>query len=330
MTADQKDALANLFCRYSYADFIQSNYMEVLSIMRVNTPQDLTSIDGYSNFFKSVSDIAEEVSRIEKQNEQETQVKSAIKFLRQKYNDANEEMVAIAKKIIEARIFNTWSEDNQKRFKTLEKLLTEWGHFFISYTNSSTPVVNNMFKKLLNDELDPSDIRKNKNRVNLIAKVLYKYFKMNRLEVFYDKEDIDWSDDFKDKIFSYCSKSFAFVQFIETEIFQQSQYNNYCYREYDTYCQAINAFAQQNNLQTLKPSYFFIISNPANEKTYNFEPAGLLEPALKQWATLAKEKQFVTIHQGTRSPELRREVQKAAAKIVEIKEKLLADYLNSF
>jgi len=81
--------------------------------------------------------------------------------------------------------------------------------------------------------------------MNLVVALLFKLFKAQRLRTFYDKEVLDWSDDSKAKIFDFSSRTYAFVQLVETEIFERKEEENYCFREYRSYCDSISTFSQK-------------------------------------------------------------------------------------
>jgi hypothetical protein len=168
--------------------------------------------------------------------------------------------------------------------------------------------------------------------MNLVAALLYKFFKTERMNTFYDKEKIEWSDDFKDAIFSYTAKSFAFVQFVEPDIFYGTSADNYCYKEYISYTQSVSAFSLANKLQDVEPVYFFIISNPSNAKEYKFKPANLDEdaPELGQWADYVKGKQYVTLHAKMTDDELQIKIHEASCKMVAIKKAVFEKFLDSF
>lgn len=330
MTESQKKGLLELFTASSLSE-INSSPNNILKAVGVQEPEQLSAIEGYGAYYKMMSDIVWEIESIKGTASQEEQTKRAIQLLGDKVKKVNNDAVAATDKLIGFVLFNQWSHENQQRYTTGKQLLLDWVHFFISYTNSSTPAINNTYKSLLKSRLGVEYLNANKEKMNLIAALLYKFFNTQRVSTFYDKEKIDWGDEWKDKIFSYSAKSFAFVQFIEPDIFYGTSDKNYCYKEYVSYTKSVSKLTE-DKLQEVKPVYFFIISNPARTQDYEFKPANLDEaaPELGKWADEVKGKQYFTLHSKMTDDELLIEIQKAARAIVEKKKSVIEQFLNSF
>lgn len=330
MTEEQKNNFLEFFGKYPLSEILSSRQNQILIVMGVAEPDQLSGIEGYGEYYKIVTDIAGMMEKIAKLESADMQTKDAISFVGEKLKTANTDSVVAADKLIRSRLFIHWDEKNQERYTTGKKLLLDWIHFFISYTNSSMPSINNTYKSLLRSQLGTTYINNNKEKMNLMAALLYKFFKTQKMNTFYDKEKIDWSEDFKKIIFTYTQKSFAFVQFIEPDIFYGTNADNYCYQEYKSYLKSVADFADKNKLKDFAPVFFFIISNPSNSREYKYRPANLEDAELNTWADYIKDNQYVTLHAKMTDEELELQIQKASYKIVELKKTVFRSFLNSF
>ncbi|MEO6230428.1 MAG: hypothetical protein ABJB11_13735 [Ferruginibacter sp.] len=332
MTENQKRDFLELFCKYAPGDIISTRQADILMIMDVKDPAELATLNGYCEYYKQLSDIAVNVEKINAHDTQEKQVKYAIEFFKKQITAVDNSLLIATDMMIKARCFPNWNDENRNRYATGRGLIIDWIHLFISYTNSSKPAINITYRNLLKNQLGTPYFNRNKDDMNLIAALLYKFFKAERMNTFYDKEEIGWSDEWKDKIFPYAAKSIAFVQFIELEAFHGTSANNYCYKEYVSYMDSITAFSKSNNLQVFKPIFFFIISNPTKSEKFSYKPANLENDDLKlnTWAEFIKDKQYITLHEKMTDGELRIKIQEAANKIVVAKKEVFDNFLNSF
>lgn len=331
MTDIQKAALLELFVKWTPGEIV-ANPDNILLTMGVQQPAELNTMDGYGEYYKLLWDKASGLEKISNLTHQSLQVKEAISYLGNTIKERNKDAIAAVDRIIHDRLIPKWDQQHKEKYSTGRQLLSDWIHFFISYTNSSRPGINNTYRSLLKTQLGSDYVNSNREKMNLVAALLYKFFKTQRMNTFYDKEEIEWSDDFKDVMFSYAAKAFAFVQFVEPDIFYGSSDTNFCYKEYMSYTKSIAEFSQANQLQDIEPVYFFIVSNPANAKEYKFKPANLDEdaPELGKWADIVKARQYVTLHTKMTDAELQIKVQEASSKMVEMKKRMIEKFMNSF
>jgi hypothetical protein len=297
--------------------------------MGVSEPEQLNAIEGYDSFFKSIQQVAFDINAIAFENSNEEQVRKSLKYLFDANREDNTELINFIKQVIHSRLYINWNLSNQERYNVGVQLILDWIHFFISYTNASRPDVNYDYYALLKNSFQSSFIKCNKEKMNLVAALLYKYFKTQRLKCFYDKDELDWSDDFRKKIFSFSSRAFAFVQLVETEMFEKPEIDNYCYQEYKSYCSSINTLSKKYNIQNLNPFCFYIVSNPANFEPYDFKPAALPK-SYEAWASDITSKQVFILNRKMTAAELKLQVQNAAKKILDARNRIFEQYLNTF
>jgi hypothetical protein len=326
----QKINLLKIFCENSVTDIVSGLKQNlILQAAGVERPEELNKIESYSNYYTTICNAAKEVEKISQEASPEGQLRSCLSFLKDANKEGDTNTIPPFKEILEARLFKAWPLPLQEKYKEGVSLALDWMHFFISYTNASKPGINNEYDSLLKNDLGTPFFEAKKEAMNLVAALLYKYFKTERLKCFYDKEILDWGDDFKKEIFDFSTRSFAFVQLVETEIFVKDAPENYCYREYESYHSSINNFSQKNNLVDLIPRCFFVVSNPENVEKYDFKPAELPE-RYKKWASDISGTEYITLHQKLTKSQLRGKIQGASQKIRDVRNNIFKAFLQSF
>jgi hypothetical protein len=326
----EKAQLLGLFCKHTVEQIHANKRNELIRIMNVTNRDELIANQDYNQYYNWLVDLARDVEEINVQAPVNYQAKQALLLLMEKNTDGDPEKFDAAKQMIQEKIASQWkAQDDIDIYLKGVELLQEWIHFFISYTNQDVPSINNTYKGMIAVDFPGKQIRKEKDSVNLIAKLVYSYLKMQRVTTFYDKEDIGWGDEFKEKIFKYTNRSYALIQIVERKIFVDDPDKNYCFREYEAYKASIDNFARSYKIGNVKPHMLFLISNPDFSKDFVIGPSGITPTKMQVWVKEIKDKQFAVLHTKLPNEELKITIQKAVAKFMTFRDEFFKNYLDS-
>jgi len=330
LSEKEKEQLLELFCKNDLRQVLTAKRKELIRIMNAKDRDDLIANQDYTQYYNWLVELAQDVEEIDLQKPVNYQARQALLLLLEKNADGDIEKINAARRLIRDKIVSRWEKEEDKDiYQKGVELLEEWIHFFISYTNQSAPSINNTYRGMLSVDFTAKQIKMEKDSINLVAKLVYSYLKMQRVTSFYDKENIGWGDEFKEKIFTYTNKSYALIQIVERKIFEDDPDKNYCFREYDAYKRSIDSFTQAYNVKNVKPHLLFLISNPDMAKEYIIGPSGNTPPKMKLWVEEIKDKQFVVLHTKLPNEQLKIAIQKAVAKFMTFRDELIQNYLDS-
>ncbi len=326
---NDKIAILGVFCRNTLADVRGAKKGEFLRIMRVADRDELIRNGDFTCYYNLLTEICEDVEDLQASGSMTIMVKKALLLLSDKKAAGDVEAFLAAKVMISSKLMPGWNDDIRELYQTGVGMLEEWIHFFISYTNQSAPASIRLYRKIISNDLLYDEIKRDEQRINLIARLLYTYLRMERSTSFYDKEGIDWGEGFQKKIFDYTKSSYAFIQIVETKIFEQDPPNNYCYKEYDNYKRSIEAFCQDHGLAGISPQLLFLVSNPELTPRYRFEPAGDVGVPVVKWVEDIYATEYKTLHRKLSNSELKLMIQKAVLDCKAYRKTFFRNYVDA-
>jgi len=324
---EKKDKLFQLFSQKDHDAAIIAKQQDIFTIMDVKNAQELSDDFLYTNFYQKIIAYKKRVEEI--QAKPNGQVGDALDFLKDS-NKGNSDNYIYALKLIEDHLVPGWDEKSKEKFQTGKSLIVEWVYFFLSYTNKSAPAINNIFKDMLLIELPATEFDKEKEEKNLMAKLIYNSFSVQKVYPFYDKVNIELGDKWKKEIFGFTKKSYALCQFIEIEMFADKVEMNYCFQEYFSYKKSMLEFFKRHGIDEVEPLTIYILKNPENSKDFKFEPVGDVEDEISEWIKDIKKTQFISsVYKMMPNQEFRDTIQLAGSKIGKWRQTILDKYLKN-
>lgn len=131
-----------------------------------------------------------------------------------------------------------WSAEQLAHVDLVVGMLKDWASFFVSYTNRSAKSTNDEYEKVINKFVEPSVLRtRNWGSDNLVADAVVALLRReNLMHGFYDKINIQVSDDLDQKIGPAAGGSFMFVQLVQRDTFSAAPPPpNWCFEEYNIF-----------------------------------------------------------------------------------------------
>jgi hypothetical protein len=134
-----------------------------------------------------------------------------------------------------------WTAAQVEHVEFVVETLKCWKSFFVSYTNRSPKSTNDNYKAVIETFVEPT-VRKSRDweTDNLLADAVIHLLRRDNLyNGFYDKVNIQVSDDLDRKIGPAAGGSFMFVQLLQPETFKAPQppppERNWCFEEYQIF-----------------------------------------------------------------------------------------------
>lgn len=142
-----------------------------------------------------------------------------------------------------ARLFmrmfhDKWSVQQVAHVEFVLGMLKGWKAFFLSYTNRSTKPFNDNYADVIRAFVEPTILdSRDWGRDNLVAEAVQNLLRrLNLHHGFYDKVNIQVSDNLEDKIRSAVGESFMFVQVVQRDTFSTAPPPpNWCFEEYTVF-----------------------------------------------------------------------------------------------
>jgi len=331
LTPTEQDDLLRIFCMHT-SESIKgpTAKLEFLRIMRAANWEALTNNASFNSWYAKLEEILLNLEHILSFPNTATQLKRALQLLSEKRDKVGPDEFKAYITMMKAKLWPNWDQPAKDSFTKGLQLLSQWIHFFISYTNQSAPGINRTYKKIISNDLPQQVIRQFEQERNLMGRLIDRYVRMQRASSFYDKDDIAWSDEWEEKITDFTQSSFAFIQIIETEMFEHDPPQNVCYTEYETYKQSIQHLSTTHALEDIKPKFFFLVSNPDKQEKFRFEPLGRpLTSAVEEWVDLIYKVQYATLYRNLSNSQLKQKIQEAASECKEYKKALLNKFIES-
>ena len=331
LTPIEQNDLLEIFCRHSSESLKgPAAKLELLHIMKAANWEVLTNNATFNACYAKLEEMLLSIEHILSFPATATQLKRALQSLSEKRDKVEQDEFKAYITMMKKKLWPNWDQPAIVSFTKGLQLLSQWIHFFISYTNQSAPGINRTYKKIISNDLPQQVIRQYEQERNLMGRLIDRYVRMQRASSFYDKDDIAWSDEWEEKITDFTQSSYAFIQIIETEMFEHDPPENICYTEYETYKQSIQQLSTAHALEDIKPKFFFLVSNPDKQEKFRFEPLGRsLTSAVEEWVNLIYRVQYATLYRNLSNSQLKQKIQEAALECKEYKKALLNKYIES-
>jgi hypothetical protein len=143
----------------------------------------------------------------------------------------------ILRKLVRARYFQWWSDDQQNYFDWAAERL-EWQDYFLSFTSynptDDVNAVNSAHKYLIRDQIPNNwEERQADSRANLLAKMLDTFLHNRQLEGFFWERHKGDSSDVEAKLRTNAQQALTFVQLLQSAMFVKQPPPNFCQLEYE-------------------------------------------------------------------------------------------------
>lgn len=144
---------------------------------------------------------------------------------------------------VTARLFlrmfaGKWSAEQVAHVEFVLGMLKDWKAFFLSYTNKSTKPFNDTYADVIRAFVEPTILKsRNWDTDNLVAEAVQNLLRRANLHYgFYDKINVQVSDNLHDKIAPAAGGSFMFVQVVQRDTFSTAPPPpNWCFEEYTVF-----------------------------------------------------------------------------------------------
>ena len=273
----------------------------------------------FSEYINLVSEYKEYIEKVEKDyDDPKAQAKECLVYLRKIRIEKSNAKMEVFETLVKKCFFDKkWHKLPEiiKFFDDSLPLVKDRWDFFFSYTNRNAKVTNLDFRKCLPDIEYHVD--------NKLAEYIAAQLLSHNLYGFWDYNDIKLADDILEEILEARNKSFCFVQLIEQIVFSvpDGGKKNWLYEEYKSFKRRSQ---DQPEFQKLPDSLFFIIQDDRALKIAN------LPPLYYNWYSEIVSKKFLelTYYKVQNCRKIRYDIDKLAARIVEIREETLNCLLN--
>jgi hypothetical protein len=326
--------LINLFAEHAVSEIEGNNGKILTDCFGVATVEDLTKISGYTDNFTLVRECKVDLEKIlaRKLLSAAEQVTACLESL-YAYKEAGRadrtqedrpSPTETFRELIKRSVYDTaWSAEECETFDGKYKVIMDWRHFFLSYTNRDAKTTNDTFRELIESAYSLDEIVTQWTTENFVAGAVAKFLKKQNVSGFFDRNDIKSGDEIASEIRKYCGQCWAFVQIMEEEtlVIPPAGKLNWCFEEYDEFHSAAS------HLQALL--------GHDQGKRYHFvstvEPIQDLEPAnLGQYSAWFKHAERLH-YEGllNKEPkEVRKTVKQIATEVVKLRKSVINDLLR--
>jgi hypothetical protein len=277
LNANISRALAKIFGELSIAEIegLQSNRLleEFRGITNFRGAEDLASLEKIPDYpfcyakIKEVKKVLESVRA--ELGTSDKQVKTCLRLVEQEQAAGNIMLLEqIHFPLIEGWFIASgfWDTEAQQTYNVGREYITEWRDFFLSYTNRGVPQINKDYSELIYNVLKTNFIAENEEKKNCVANVIYKYLRREGLEGFFSEEAIECGEEIAAKVYQYCKKTFAMIQFIESFSFESGVDHpsriNWCWEEFHEFCKTRNALTKTLGQPI---DNYFVITPPVDD-----------------------------------------------------------------
>lgn len=321
LTGRLQEKLIELFACYSI-DEIKENSGELLKEkIGEDNYRKITEIQEYNEFYVKLKELREKLELELDIDEDIQQVKNCLKLLHEKRKESRKDFQLLEKLIREGIYKSNWNQAQKDYFDFGIEMIDRWKDYFLSYTNRNKHETNNYFRKIIRSVFGSTFFNDNKEKFNCVAHLIVKYLKEDGLEGFFDKHDIDYGNEWEEKIIKNCKAVYAFVQLVEKPIFIHKEDGpNWCHKEFETFTRRIEETERERGLSTHN-RHFFILMYTKEE----ISPANLHHDH-RNWESKITKTQYINDLAAMDERKIRFEIGKFAKFIIFTREQLLTDY----
>ena len=321
LTDSLREKLVELFACYS-SDEIKEKSGELLKeSLGIDNYREITKVRGYDDFYEKLKELRKELEFAIDIDEDIQQVKGCLKLLHQKKKESLKDFELLEYLIRKGIYKSNWNEEQKDYFDFGIEMIHRWKDFFLSYTNRNKHETNHYFRKIIPAVFGEIFYNDNKEKFNCAAHLIVKYFKEDGLEGFFDKHDIDYGNEWEDKILKNCGSVYAFVQLVEKPIFiHKEEDRNWCHKEFETFTRWIEETGKERGLNT-QDRHFFILTYTEEE----IFPANLHHDH-KEWKAKIISTQYINDLSAMDERKIRFEIGKLAKLIINTRDRMLTDY----
>lgn len=315
-----REKLIALFARHSAEEIFKEDSKRLKDALGKKKFQDLAQDEEYQKLFSTLTALRDKLDSAIAGTTGKEQIKYCLLLIQEIKENEPKEHHEMLEKFIKKGFFNDWQPGDQQYYKECYDMLCKWKDYFLSYTNRNCIETNNDFKEVLLNVFGDADFEKNKEKVNYLARLIFRYFRENNLDAFFDQYSMKCGDDIKEEIFTHCQSVFAFVQLIEPVIFQAGDggQENWGYLEF----QAFDDWSRPNPVGDCKRFYFLL-----TEKTGAIFPARL-PGDYKPWKSCIEGKIHIQDLKSMSKGEIKLKIWEIAQEIVKARQQVLASYLE--
>jgi len=321
LTDRLREKLVELFACHS-TDEIKEKSGELLKkSIGIDNYREITKVRGYYDFYEKLKKLRKELESAVDIDEGIQQVKGCLKLLHQQKKESRKDF-ELLEKLIRGGIYKSnWEEAQKDYFDFVIEMIDRWQDYFLSYTNRNKHETNDYFKKIIPAVFGETFYNDNKKKFNCVAHLIVKYFKEDGLEGFFDKHDIDYSNEWEDKILKNCRSVYAFVQLVEKPIFMHKKDGrNWCHKEFETFTRWIEETGKERGLST-NNRHFFILTYTKKE-TF---PANLHHD-YTGWKDKITRTQYINDLSAMDKRKIRFEIGKLAKLVINTRDRMFTDY----
>lgn len=315
-----KKRLEKLFTNHSVKEIEAHSGARLKKAVRVERYSELAEDEDFKNYYEMLKVLRKDLDDALIEKEHIEQAKGCLRLLKEIKDYPSDERIELLSRLISGSVYKKWGQEEQEYYNTGRQMLTEWRDFFLSYTNRGLPETNNDFKKILPLVFGEDYFAENVEKVNLVAGLIFRYLvKQNNLTAFFDKENMKFGDEIKEGIEKYCRSSYAFVQLVEPEIFQDEKKDqkNWCFHEFKVFAE----WSGGNQLKPHKRFYFILTIKdevfPANFPGY-----------YKKWQDKISGHLHIEGLSSLNKEEIRHKCKEIANEIVDTRNKIQDDYVE--
>jgi hypothetical protein len=321
LTDRLKEKLIELFSRHS-TDEIKEKSGELLKeAIGEDKYRKITQARGYNEFYVILKELREKLERELDIDEGIQQVKNCLRLLHEQRKESRKDFQLLEKLTREGIYMSIWNQDQKDYFDFGIEMIDRWKDYFLSYTNRNKHETNSDFRKIIRSVFGSTFFNDNKEKLNCVAPLIVKYLKEDGLEGFFDKHDIDYGNEWEDKIIKNCRAVYTFVQLVEKPIFiHKEDGRNWCHKEFKTFTRWIEETERERGLSTHN-RHFFILMYTKGE----ISPANLHHDHRK-WKSKITKTQYINDLVAMDKRKIRFEIGEFAKLIIITRDQMLTDY----
>jgi hypothetical protein len=182
-----------------------------------------------------VRDLQEQLERALSNQPYQRQVAVALEMFNTFRREKDKQ--AICLELIRRRYFENWSPKQREYFEDSSRKLADWRDYFLSFTSfnpteGQVSFVNNQHRILIRHGFGQSFRPPDTVKKNLLAQLLHYLLKNKPLDGFYYPEHTS-DTQVEKKLINEAGRSFAFVQVLQSVMFDRDTWPNFCQIEYD-------------------------------------------------------------------------------------------------
>lgn len=326
--------LIDLFAAHAVSEIEGDNGQILKDYFGEATVEALLKIEGYKDNFALVKECKVDLEKI-LARKPTSAARQVIHCLEVFYNDKEKGRADRAQEDRASRTetfrdlikrsvyYKAWPEQERKTFDEKYKVIMDWHHFFLSYTNRDAFVTNNKFRELIGSEYILPRPDTEWTTENFVARVVAKFLKGQNVSGFFDRNDIKSGDEIASNIRKCCSQCWAFVQIMELAILviPPAGKLNWCFEEYDEFHSAASRSQALLHHDQRKRYHFVSTAEPIQE----LEPAHLGQ--YSAWFKHAERLHYEGLL-NKEPEEVRKTVKQIATEVVKLRKSVIADLLQ--